>query len=94
LVRVSGAVFTITTGVLIVQLILGRLKLRYNAGDVYYMAIINCVVRTLNADSHGISDLYHGYDNIYLYCFNYVGNQFIIAIRHLRVCDIWPIYHG
>ena len=25
---------------------------------------------------------------------NYFGNQFIIAIRHLEVCGIRPIYHG
>ena len=28
--------------------------------------------------------VYHGYDKIFIfYCSNYVGNQFIIAIRHL-----------
>jgi hypothetical protein len=28
--------------------------------------------------------IYHGYDkNIYFYCSNYIGNQFIKAIRHL-----------
>ena len=28
--------------------------------------------------------VYHEYDkNVYLYCSNYVGNQFIIAKRHL-----------
>ena len=38
------------------------------------------------ADSCGISDRIPWVgQNMYFYCSNYVGNQFIIAIRHLRV---------
>ena len=46
------------------------------------------------ADSRGISDLIpRVWQNMYFYCSNYISNQFIIAIRHLRVCGVWPIYH-
>ena len=38
------------------------------------------------ADSHGISDrIPRVWQNTYFYCSNYVGNHFIMAIRHL-VC--------
>ena len=44
--------------------------------------IINWVARALNAD--WLTNPYTtGMTKIYFYCSNYVGNQFIIAIRHL-----------
>jgi hypothetical protein len=50
--------------------------------------IINWVVRALNADwltAMVYQTVYHGYDKTCIfYCSNYVGNQFIIAIRHIR----------
>jgi hypothetical protein len=49
--------------------------------------IINWVVRELNADwlkAVVYQTIYHGYDKTFIiYCSNYVGNQFIIEIRHL-----------
>ena len=51
----------------------------------YY--IINWVVYGLNADwltSTGITK----------HLIFYVLYQFIIAVRHLGICGIWPIYHS
>jgi hypothetical protein len=49
--------------------------------------IINWVVQALNADwltTVVNQTIYHGYDfDFDFFCSNYVGNQFIIVIRHL-----------
>jgi hypothetical protein len=53
----------------------------------FIICIINWVVHWLTAV---VSDsIPRVWQNMYFYCSNYVGNQFIIAIRHLR--GLWYI---
>ena len=56
---------------------------------------MNWVGRALNVDwltAMVYQTVYHGYDITFIFTTNYVGNPFIIAIRHLGVCGIWSTY--
>ena len=62
-------------------------KIQPDVDTHHLQRITNWVVQALNADwltAVVHQTVYHGYDTTFnLYCFNYIGNQFLIAIRHL-----------
>ena len=57
----------------------------YKRTQFVITVFINWMVRALNADwltAVGYQTICHGYDKTIFYSCNFVGNQFIIEIRH------------